>query len=224
MAVAVADIITRAQTILQDVTGTRWPTVELLGWLNDSYKEIVQARPDLYPVSTPSFACAAGTRQTAPTGALRMIDVVRNGTGTKRAVRLIDRRILDDQLPSWHSQAATTEIQHWMFDPRTPREFLVYPPASSGTTLEIVYSAVPAAHSAATGNIAIIDSYANVMLDYILYRAYTKDAEYTANAQRAVAHFTALQNALGTGAASDAAGRPGVQPGLQPTPGQTTVR
>jgi hypothetical protein len=224
MAVAVADIITRAQTILQDVTGTRWPTAELLNWLNDSYKEIVQARPDLYPVSTPSFACVAGTRQTAPTGALRMIDVVRNGSGTKRAVRLIDRRILDDQLPNWHSAAGVTEIQHWMFDPRTPREFLVYPPASSGATLEIVYSAVPAAHASATGNIAIIDSYANVMLDYILYRAYTKDAEYTANAQRAVAHFTALQNALGTGAASDAAGRPGMQPGLQPTPGQTTVR
>jgi hypothetical protein len=224
MAVAVADIITRAQTILQDVTGTRWPTTELLNWLNDSYKEIVQARPDLYPVTAPSFACAAGTRQSAPTGALRMIDVVRNGGGTKRAVRLIDRRILDDQHWNWHGLPGVTEIQHWMFDPRTPREFLVYPPASSGATLEIVYSAVPAAHASATGNIAIIDSYANVMLDYMLYRAYTKDAEYTANAQRAVAHFTALQNALGAGAASDAAGRPGAQPGLQPTPGQTTVR
>lgn len=224
MAVAVADIITRAQTILQDTTGTRWPTEELLNWLNDSYKEIVQARPDLYPVTAPSFACVAGTRQTAPTGALRMIDVVRNGGGTKRAVRLIDRRILDDQLPTWHDQTPTAEIQYWMFDPRTPREFLVYPPASSGTTLEIVYSAVPAAHASATGNIAIIDSYGNVMLDYILYRAYSKDAEYTANAARAAAHYGAMQNAMQSGATSDAAGRPGAQPGLQPTPGQTTVR
>ena len=224
MAVAVADIITRAQTILQDVTGTRWPTPELLNWLNDSYKEIVQVRPDLYPVTDPSFACVAGTRQSAPTGALRMIDVVRNGGGAKRAVRLIDRRILDDQLPSWHSQAGTTEIQHWMFDPRSPREFLVYPPASSGATLEIVYSAVPAAHASATGNIAIVDSYANVMLDYMLYRAYTKDAEYTANAARAQAHYSAMQAALSSGAASDGASRPGAQPGLQPTPGQTTVR
>lgn len=224
MAVAVADIITRAQTILQDVTGTRWPTPELLNWLNDSYKEIVQVRPDLYPVTAPSFACVAGTRQSAPTGALRMIDVVRNGGGAKRAVRLIDRRILDDQLPSWHSQAGTTEIQHWMFDPRSPREFLVYPPASSGATLEIVYSAVPAAHASATGNIAIVDSYANVMLDYMLYRAYTKDAEYTANAARAQAHYSAMQAALSSGAASDGASRPGAQPGLQPTPGQTTVR
>lgn len=224
MAVAVEDIITRAQIILQDTTGTRWPTAELLNWLNDSYKEIVQARPDLYPVTTPIFTCVAGTRQVAPTGALRMIDVVRNGGGTKRAVRLIDRRILDDQLPSWHSQSGSTEIQHWMFDPRTPREFLVYPPAASGASLEIVYSAVPAPHDTATGNIAIIDSYGNVMLDYILYRAYTKDAEYTANAARAQAHYGAMQNAISSGAASDAAGRPGAQPGLQPTPGQTTVR
>jgi hypothetical protein len=224
MAVAVADLITRAQIILQDVTGTRWPAAELLNWLNDSYKEIIQARPDLYPVSTPSFACVAGTRQTAPPGALRMIDVVRNGSGSKRAVLLINRQILDDQLPNWHSTAGVTEIQHWMFDARTPRDFLVYPPAIAGATLEIVYSAVPAAHSTASGNIAIIDSYANVMLDYILYRAYTKDAEYTAKAPRAVAHFTALQSALGTGAASDVAAHPSMQSGLQPTPGQTTVR
>ena len=224
MAVAVADIINRAQIILQDTTGTRWPNTELLNWLNDSYKEIVQARPDLYPVTAPSFPCVAGTRQAAPTGALRMIDVVRNGSGAKRAVRLIDRRILDDQLPSWHSEAGSAEIQHWMFDPRTPREFLVYPPASSGATLEIIYSAVPAPHASATGNIAIIDSYGNVMLDYILYRAYTKDAEYTANAARAQAHYQAMMNAMTSGANSDAAGRPGAQPGLQPTPGQTTVR
>ena len=224
MAVAVADIINRAQIILQDTTGTRWPTAELLNWLNDSYREIVQVRPDLYPVTAPSFACVAGTRQSAPTGALRMIDVVRNSGGTKRAVRLIDRRILDDQLPSWHSQSASADIQHWMFDARTPREFLVYPPATSGAALEIVYSAVPAAHSTATGNIAIVDSYANVMLDYILYRAYTKDAEYTANAARAQAHYGAMSSALSNGAASDGATRPGAQPGLQPTPGQTTVR
>jgi hypothetical protein len=47
------------------------------------------------------------------------------------------------------------------------------------------------------------------MLDYMLYRAYSKDAEYAANAQRAVAHFQAFQNALGVKSQTEAVSQPG---------------
>jgi len=45
--------------------------------------------------------------------------------------------------------------------------------------------------------INIDDIYANALVDYMLYRAYSKDAEYAGNAQRAVAHYTAFSNSLG---------------------------
>jgi len=205
--VKVIDLVTKAQTILQDTTSARWPMDELVGWLNDAYREIILARPDANSESG-TFTCAAGTRQVLTNGfpnALRLMDVVRNVAATSqgRAVRLIDRQILDDQRRAWHTETATVDIEHYIFDPKLPREFLVYPPATDAAELEVVFSSVPTGHNTATDytssneTIQIVDSYANAILDYMLYRAYSKDAEYAANAQRAVQHYQAMQAAVG---------------------------
>lgn len=221
--VTVVSLVNRAQTILQDTVdpGVRWPVLELQDWLNDSYREIVNARPDANSQSG-DFTCAAGTRQVLTTqfaSALRLIDVVRNvaATSAKKAIRQLDRSILDDQRRAWHAETGSVDIEYFMFDPRIPREFLVYPPATTLATLEVVYSLVPESHTLTQAEltttpsdetIKLVDSHANIMLDYILYRAYSKDAEYAANAQRALAHFQAMQNALGVKTASDVAHNP----------------
>ncbi|MCK7581100.1 MAG: hypothetical protein MZV65_39390 [Chromatiales bacterium] len=208
--VTVEELLLRAQTILQDATALRWPLHELLAWLNDAYREIVLLRPDANS-ETGVYTCSEGTRQDLAKAnggfpnALSLLDVVRNvaASSSKRAIRHIDRTILDDQRRGWHAETPTVNVEHFMFDARLPRSFLVYPPATAQAQLEVVFSSVPLAHSVAdaadssTAMIRIVDSYANAMLDYILYRAYTKDAEYAANAQRATAHYQALATALG---------------------------
>ncbi len=228
--ITTGDLITRAQTILQDTTdgGVRWPTYELMRWLNDAYRAIINARPDANSKSDTTFSCAVGTRQkltaTIPS-ATKLLDVVRNTASgsAKGAVRQIDRSILDDQRRTWHAETETVDIEHFAFDPRIPTEFLVYPPASSLARLEVVYSYVPTAHGddATNETIKVDDSYANAILDYMLYRAYSKDAEYAANAQRAAAHYQAMQAALGTKTQADAAAHPMDQPTMvnpnQPT-------
>lgn len=220
--VKVVDLISRARTILQDVTSVRWPLAELQNWLNDAYREIILMRPDAN-TATGTYTCSAGTRQVLTKdfpNALRLIEVVRNvATGSyKRAVRLVDRSILDDQRVGWHSEAESVNVQHYMFDPRLPKEFMVYPPATTTAQLEVVHASVPTGHTlddSALSNTAtaevirIDDSYANAILDYMLYRAYTKDAEYAANAQRAVAHHQAMQASLGVKSQTDAASQPG---------------
>ena len=208
--VRVVDIIQKAQTVLQDSTGVRWPGLELQGWFNDAYREIILLRPDAN-TETGTFTCVEGTRQQLHSefpNALRLIDIVRNvaATSDKKAVRIIDRDILDDQRRAWHAESPTENIEHFMFDPILPRSFLVYPPASDTAQLEIVYSSVPAGHTLSEAELAnpataetiqIVDSYSNAILDYILYRAYSKDAEYAANAQRAMAHREAMMASLG---------------------------
>jgi hypothetical protein len=220
--VKVVEIMNRAQTILQDTTAVRWPLPELQLWLNDSYREIVLMRPDAN-TQTGTFTCATGSRQVLTSvfsNALRLMDIVRNvaATSNKTAVRLVDRQSLDDQRRGWHNETTAVNIQHYMFDPKLPKEFMVYPPATDLAQLEVVYSSVPLAHAlteaqlgnpATTEVINLDDSYANAILDYILYRAYSKDAEYAANAQRAVAHYQAMQASLGMKTASDQAAQPG---------------
>lgn len=218
----VVSIISKAQTLLQDTTAVRWPAIELQGWLNDAYREIVNIRPDSNTL-TGSFTCVAGPRQVLTSqfaNATRLIDVIRNvaTASDKRAVRLVDRHILDTQRRTWYSENNADTVQHYMFDPRIPKEFLVYPPATTSAQLEVAYASVPTAHTltesqltntATTETIRIDDSFANALLDYILYRAYSKDADYAANAQRAVAHYQAFQTSLGVKGQSEAASQPG---------------
>lgn len=215
--VTVSSLINKAQIILQDTTdaGVRWPSTELLGWLNDGYLEVVLQRPDANS-AVGTFTCVAGTRQQLDRegggfeNSLTLLDVVRNmaSTSSKGAVRQIDRSVLDDQRRTWHAEGQTPDIQHWMHDPRVPRAFLLYPPASSAAQLEVLYSLAPARHESIAGTINLTDNYANALLDYMLYRAYSKDAEYTANAQRATGHYQAMQTALGAKAQADTASYP----------------
>lgn len=223
--VKVVDIITRAQTLLLDTTATRWAAVELQYWLNDSYREIVNLRPDANS-QTSTFTCVAGYRQNLTSSlatANRLLEVISNkaATSTKQGVRIVTRRSLDTDRPGWYNENGSVNTQLYIYDPRFATEFLVYPPATTSTQLEVVFNTIPTPHTltandlppisyASTEVIRISDSYANAILDYILYRAYTKDSDQQSNAGRAVAHFQAFQNGLGIKTQSDQAVQPGV--------------
>lgn len=207
MAIYVSDLITRAQTILQDTTsqGIRWPRDELLGWLNDAYREIVGLRPDASS-KYDEFVCVPGTRQNlhrADAGmdaAIQLLDVSRNLGGNGGAIRKVDRVVLDDQRRTWHTEGSTESIEMWAQDPRSQREFFVYPPALAAARVEVLYSFAPAVHDSegeGTGEIRLLDIYANPILDFMLYRAYQKDVDYAANDQRSATHYQAVYNALG---------------------------
>lgn len=219
--VKVTDIIRRVEDVLQD-TNIRWPRTELQNWMNESYLAITLARPDAN-AKTGTFTCAAGTRQVLTAefpSALRLLDVTRNlasGSGYK-VIRLVARSVLDDQRPAWHAETGTTAIQHFTFDPRQPKEFFVYPPATTSAEVEVVYTDSPGAHSQTeaqldpdgndTTTILLDDIYMSPMIDWILYRAYSKDAEYGANEQRAQAAYAAFNAALNMKNQVDAASSP----------------
>lgn len=207
MPITAQSIIRRCVETLQDNTSIRWPVAELVRYLNDGQREVVLYRPDSVVTNT-TITCTAGTKQTIPAGGAKLIEVIRNvaATSTKKAVRLTNREILDAQTPGWHSATNTVDVLHFMFDPRDPKTFWVYPPATALAQLELLYAAYPtditepadgSTYSAVTGNLSLPDVFGNALIDYILYRAYTKDSEYAGNLQRAQAHYASFANALG---------------------------
>jgi hypothetical protein len=207
MALTAQSIIRRAVETLQDTTSVRWPVNELVRYLNDGQREVVLYRPDSM-VTNSTITCVAGTKQSLPANGAKLIEVIRNAAATsdKKAVRMINREILDAQTSGWHNITGSVNVLHFMYDPRDPKVFYVYPPATTLAQLDIVYSAYPtditepadgALYTAVSGNISLPDIYGNVLLDYILYRAYTKDSAYAGNAARAQAHYAAFANALG---------------------------
>lgn len=217
--VKVTDIIKRVEDVLQD-TNIRWPRTELQNWLNESYLAITLLRPDAN-AKTGSFTCVAGTRQSLTTefpSALRLLDVTRNLAGNYKVIRLVSRSVLDDQRPAWHAETGTANIQHYTYDPRQPKEFFVYPPATTSAELEVVYTDSPGAHAlsesdldpdnGSTEVIKLDDIYMSPMIDWVLYRAYSKDAEYGSNEARAAAAYQAFNAAIGAKSQSDSATSP----------------
>ena len=206
MPIPAQSVIRRCVETLQDNTSIRWPVSELVRYLNDAQREVILYRPDA-AVTNASVPLVTGSRQSLPMGGTKLVEVVRNSAGTKRAVRMVNREILDAQLPGWHAQTGVTEILHYMYDPREPRVFYVYPPAAAtGAAVDLSYASMPAdiaepaegaLYTAVTGNLGVPDIYGNAVQDYVLYRAYTKDSEYAGNAARAQAHYGAFANALG---------------------------
>lgn len=203
----VGTVIRNAKLVLQEVTaaGTRWTNEELIGWLNESYQAIVQIKPDASSVNA-SVSLTQGTRQEIPQDGLRLIDVVRN-TATasdKLGILVTTRRALDTTRRGWHADEQSTNIEQYVFDDQDPTRFYVYPPAASGAEIEIIYSSTPKPHNQDQGlealrnePLRLNDSYAPVITDYILYRAYSKDAEHAANLNRAQMHMQSYMSALG---------------------------
>lgn len=207
MTIQAKSIVHRVIETLQDNTSIRWPVAELVRYLNDGQREVVLYRPDSM-VTNATISCVAGSRQTLPADGAKLIDVLRNSadTSTKRAIRQTNREILDAQVPGWHQIAGSVDVLHYTYDPRDPKVFYVYPPATAQAKVDVVYASYPtdvvepadgSTYTSVSGNISLPDIYGNVLQDYILYRAYMKDSEYAGNAQRAQAHYAAFANALG---------------------------
>lgn len=191
MAITAQNIADKAELLLQDGTNIRWTEAEILGWINSGQREILIYKSNANPYLG-VHTTAAGSKQELAAGGIQLLDVVRTVGGD--AITAIDRRVLDVTIPGWHSQASGP-AKHYVFDERFPQYFYLYPPAAASVSIEAVWSKIPTDIASMAGNI-FNELYETVLLDYVLYRAYSKDSTHTANATRAQGHYQAFINAL----------------------------
>lgn len=205
MPLTAQSIIQRVAVTLNDQESVRWTVPELCRYFNDGQRDILVQRPDSRNLRV-MHALTAGSRQTLPADGEKLIDINANSTGSRRSVTLIDRRLLDSQLPNWRSSTGSLEVYHYMYDWREPRTFEVYPPALLGASVDLEYSArptdipVPAegtTFTAVTGTLDFPDLFGNAMANYILARCHSKDAAFAGGAQMAAAFYAAYINDLG---------------------------
>jgi hypothetical protein len=176
--VTVQNLIDQVRTILQDKDAIRWSDPEFLGWIASAYREIVRHRPDANSI-TATVSTNADSRQSLPADGAYLISVIRNEGGSKRAVRPIERYVLDSQNPDWHTVNGTTSDQtakYYVYEKDSPKVFYLYPAPAAGTTISIQYARIPTAHTSTSDLISLDDTYAGLIVDYLLYRAYSKDA------------------------------------------------
>lgn len=193
----VSDIVGRAARLLYDQTHKRWPESELLDWFNEAQRQIVFLKPNSNVVNE-SIAPPSpnGTKWTLPAGAVSLVRVVRNmgagGAAPGRAVRPLDQSAMDCEDPDWHSATVEAATDYAMYDSNDPLNFYVSPPTSS--YLEVAYSKLPDAQ--ASGEEVTLSGYESVILDFMLWRAWSKDSQHQ-NLVRGNAHYNAALQSLG---------------------------
>lgn len=184
MAITTASILSQAKVTLLDETNVRWTDDELLNYLNAGQTEIVMLKPDAYSKNH-ELPCSAGTKQTLPSDAVLLLDVVRNITDTTsdpstagKVITKVMRADLDVTRPDWHNETQTAEAEHYVFDERDPTHFYVTPPSSAAVNhaYEVVYSAAPA-DATLVGNITLADVYRTPIYYYIMFRAHSKETQ-----------------------------------------------
>jgi len=206
----VKEVIDKAKVILQDTTSIRWPEDELIGWVNDACREVALIKPDASSRNE-IVPLTAGTKQWLPAAGLRLLRVVRNISDPVnniggRAIRLVSREVLDAQQPDWHDPESTGlsafggVVKHYMYDEQDPQHYYVYPGIDGAIrpapTIEIIYSGNPETVDSINDPIPIPEMYNNAILNYVLYMAYMKDAEYAGNNQRAANHYQIFTSAV----------------------------
>lgn len=152
-----------------------------------------------------------------------------NGSTPGPSIRVIDREILDTTTPDWHVPLAGgyAGVRGVVFDPRYPKVFYAWPALPAATNWWIEQSMladpvlIPHATEGAyawegsnTTTISIDDKYVDDLVNYIMARAFMKDAEWAANpamAQNYTSMFVGSINAQVTALT-------GVNPNLQSLP------
>lgn len=174
-------IINKASIELNDTANVRWSRSELLGWLNDGQRQIVMMSPNATN-KIATVQLVAGSRQSIPEDGWTLLELIRymgtDGNKPGRAIRLASRRMLDAYNPDWHNDNKTTTPKHYLFDQQDQTVFYVYPPNNGNGYVQLNYSPVPADLTSETDTISLNDIFQTVLLDYVLYRACSKDAEY----------------------------------------------
>lgn len=208
------DILSAASQLLLDEDYVHWTLPELCTWLNFGLDAISLQKPTANSV-TANIELVEGTLQSLPVGfisMLRPVRNIRNETSSRierKRITLTDGDILGAVCPSWDdplSVGYTEQVKHVIYDEANPKSFYVYPGNNGTGLIEAVMCAIPT-KVVATGNVNDIDSYAedltldetyhDALLDYVLYRAYSKDMQQAGNAQRAALHYQQFANSLG---------------------------
>lgn len=219
----VKSVLMRIVNILQDATNIRWTADELVMWTNEAMTSTAVLRPDA-TARRVEVALTGGLYYRVDdllgpesNKALRFMRLIRNTAPESKLgfIRSASMTAMDAILPTWRSVKASYDIVNFLTDPEDHLGFYVYPPAPvpdpvgppiiPAARADMMYSAIPTPIAPVgegkswldvEGMLATETVFDTALVEYVLARAFSKDAEYGGNGQRASMHMSNYQQAL----------------------------
>lgn len=193
-----SDVITTARKIFLDenngLVDPRQSDTELLGYFNDALKEICTINPMVFS-TVGDMTCTSGKVEQSITflDAVRLLDVICIHGGT--AITPFDRSAMDNFRPNWRNDAASP-AQQWCPLEGDLLNFFIWPPAPAAQVLDVRYVRNPSVYALNDTVLDVPESFKPALVDYVVYRAESKDDENVLN-QRASAHYQAFLAKIG---------------------------
>lgn len=181
---------------LQDPKGVRWPRADLLGYFNEAQRQLATLRPDQMAMAM-DLDLVPGYKQRLPDNVLALVDITHNVSRTSRRITKTMAWQLDALQPTWRSMQPALEALHFMYDIRQPQDFSVYPPVRIGAKVGAVVGLAPNEATDEQSKPGVPEKWMDALRNYVLFRAFSKDAEYGGNVQLATAALQLFNNALG---------------------------
>lgn len=194
-------IFAGASQILSDAGNDRWTAANLLTYLNQVRRRIIEMRPAEF-AELRAVQLVAGVRQSTPDDCAQFLGVTRNmgsdGSTPGANVHAIDRASLDAFSPNWMSSTGTT-IKEFMYSPGADH-YMVNPgiPASPDVYAEIELAAylndlTQEDGSEATG---IPDKYEMAQVYWLCHQAFAEDTE-AGSAELSITYYKAFMAEMG---------------------------
>lgn len=191
------DLIKKCSITLKDPEFVRWTEEELLGYLDEAHREIART-PGAY-IKIVVQDLVKGSKQALPADTFMLVSVVRNMTDLDEPcepVRITTRALLDSFEPHWHMAPLCRLVENYVYDDRTPQVYYIYPPNDGSGHVELMYNAIPEKLTATTDALVLRSEFETPLLMYVLYRAYSKDSDYSAGMQAATMYYQAYTSSL----------------------------
>lgn len=185
----VSQLIERASRDLVDLRFVRWSKAELIDFLNDGIAAVLIRRPDLARV-TATVEEHTGNRVTLPNDAYCLLSV---NFINDIATQFVDIHKLNQLYPRW--RVTQGDPVCWTKNDGDNVSYWLYPSPTTPVTIEHEYSRVTRVDE--NSDFPLPSIYEGLVLDFIMYRAYSKDSENASEANKAQLHFQAFGVALG---------------------------
>jgi hypothetical protein len=196
MTTAVSSLIAKAKILTQDPTGVRWTDPEWILWASDGQREVIRI---LRLTKNADVLLDPGAIQSLPADGVEIVDIpyyMSDPDVIGLPIREVSRRVMDAAKPTWMYDTGT--VSSWMRDETIPLRFYVHPPPPDDQALvRMHYIWIPPLLTADTDLLAIPDDKAPAVVDYMLYRAYSKDVDVPGSAELAALAYAQFMRGLG---------------------------
>ncbi|PSV11657.1 hypothetical protein C0W59_19175 [Photobacterium kishitanii] len=197
MSIKVSDLIEQVAELLVDKGNVRWSQSELINYINDALAAIIMRRPSI--TAADSVISVTNNPVVLPNDAYSLLTVEKIGDyrGQYTPIETLDRFY-----PMWRTQIGIAQC--WTKHNDELLRFWIFPAPQEPINVEVIYSKVITV-KAQTDVIPLTSVYVGILIDFVLFRAFGKDAENASEESKSLMHFQLFAVAMGDKSATDKA-------------------